>query len=1115
MRCPECSFENPEGVRFCGSCGAALATVCPVCGAENPPGFRFCGSCGAALEPGEAVEIPTAVLGERRRVTVLFADLVGFSTLAEHLDPEELRTLMTDTFGELTEEVEKREGFVEKFIGDAVVAVFGAPVTHEDDPARAVEAALAMLDVVRRRSEAAPAPLQLRIGVNSGLVVAGAVGDGTQTGVMGDAVNVAARLQQAAEPGEILLAASTWRRVRDDFDADSIGGLEVKGKAQPVDAYRLAGRAERSRQRAPFVGRREELALLDLLSASARKGNTHVASVIGDPGVGKSRLLSEFRPSAVELDLRVACSGERAFGPFLDLLERILGGAPADTRELETKAAALGVGADDATLIAPFLGLGEAPPVIRMADEQRKRQVFASVWQFLAAVCRDRPTFVAFDDVHWADESSRELLDFLLERLTGVPLMLVLCYRPGFEQVERAELRASHTAIRLESLTPDDSVALARGFLGVADLPADLERLVATRAEGNPFFIEELLQALLELGSLAVVDGRAVLARIELDVPDTVQGTILARVDRLDPQARSVLQHAAVLGRSFSSELLEAVVGEGDLGEPLSALARAQLLMMPRPGECTFKHALIQEVTYDTLLLRRRRELHAKVAEALEASVGDDPALLEVLAEHYAVAEVPEKARRYAVAAGDVARERMGFSEAKRRYETGLRLWGEGDERGRLELLMRFGVAARVSGDQASARTALLEAAEGWRQLGEVRRAGEALAGLGRSYWVAGESERSMEVLERAITMLAEGEPSPELVQAYNWASTGQMLLGRHVEAIELATKGLELADQLGLDDVRSHLLNTLGVSRSSTGDLEGMKLVRESLELALRVGDAEAIGRAYTNYAEMLWDTGSFEEAIALTREGREWDRELGLVQYEVFHAGNEAGMLIDIGRLNEADELTAQVLSEQHPGSSGVSVGNAAIQRLKLLIRLGRYDEARTLLDETGPLVRAMGGPEYQGAAFRLEAELEDARRNVAAARQAARDGRDYFLTAPAQTEWLWFLPLAARLLPRDELAEMLDQLGDVPPIPIFQARLAELEAALDRNPEAARRAADLYREVGMPYEEALCRLDAGELERARELMEAFGFEKGPLGARLAELAQEPRPIHSSPPS
>src|SRR5438128_190916 len=654
MRCPECPSDNPPDARFCGSCGAALVAACPSCGAENPPGFRFCGSCGTALDATEApAEAPTVLAGERRRVTVVFADLVGCSTLAEHLDPEELRTLMTGTFSELTEEVERRGGFVEKFIGDAVVAIFGAPVTHEDDPVRAADAATAMLAVVSRRSEGIPTPLELRVGVNSGLVVAGAVGDGTQTGVMGDAVNVAARLQQTAEPGQILLAASTWRRVRDRFDAEPVGALEVKGKSQPVEAYRLAGRHERGgREQAPFVGRREELALLELLWSSVRKGNTHVISVVGEPGVGKSRLLAELRPAGAERDVRVQCGAERAFGPFLDLVESILGGRPAGLDELKGSATQLGVEEDDVVLLGSFLGLAGAPPAIRGADEQRKQQLFAGVWKFLLAVSDERPTFVAVEDVHWADDSSPELLEFLLQRLSGAPLMLVLSYRPGFEQIERAELRASHTAVRLEPLSPEESVELAHGFLGVVELPGDLERLVAERAEGNPFFIEELLQALLELGSLAVLGGVAVLAKVEVEIPDTVQGTILARVDRLDPRTRSVLQHAAVLGRGSTTELLEAAVGDGSVADELVALARAQLVVTPAPGEWSFKHALIQEVTYETLLLRHRRELHEKVALALEQRAGGGPTLLEALAEHYAKAEAPEQARRYALAAG-------------------------------------------------------------------------------------------------------------------------------------------------------------------------------------------------------------------------------------------------------------------------------------------------------------------------------------------------------------------------------------------------------------------------------------------------------------------------------
>jgi class 3 adenylate cyclase/tetratricopeptide (TPR) repeat protein len=1104
MRCAACGFDNPADAHFCGSCGQALAGGCPACGAENPPGFRFCGRCGTALAAEATADEREAVAasGERRRVTVLFADLVGFSTLAEHLDPEELRTLMSDTFAELTEEVERRGGTVEKFIGDAVVAVYGAPTAHEDDPLRAIEGALAMLEVVGRRSRDAPAPLQLRIGVNSGLVIAGPLGDGSQTGVMGDAVNVAARLQQGAAPGEVIVSASTWRQVRDRVAGEPIGALEVKGRTQPVDAYRVLGpRKGEQRRRAPFVGRREELALLDLLWSSVRKGNTHVVSIMGEPGVGKSRLLAELLPRQDALDVRISCSSARAFGSFLELVERILGGLPTDAAELQEKTASLGLDHEDALLLAAFLGLAGAPPVVRMADEQGVRQVFAGVWQLVVAAARQQPLLVAFDDVHWADESSRDLLAFLLEQLGGVPVLLLLLYRAGFQPHGSSELRASHTGIRLEALTPEESIALARGYLGVEHLPTDLERLIAGRAEGNPFFIEELLQALLELGSLAVADGRAALAKVEIDIPDTVQGTILARLDRLDPRARGVLQHAAVLGRTFSSVHLELVVGDGELGEPLSTLAQAQLLMLDRPGYWSFKHALIQEVTYETLLLRRRRELHLKVAEALEGSAGDDPQLLEALAEHYARAEAREAARRTAVAAGDIARDRMGFVEAKRRYETALRLWGEGDEEGRLELLLTLGSTAHLAGDTSTARVALVEAADGWHRLGRPAQAGSALATLGRVHWVGGDTERAAQVLEEAIATLEALGPSPELVQSYTWASTLHMLQGSVDESTPLAERGLAMAEELGLDGFRAHLLNTLGSSQVFAGDHTGIERIEQALALALEAGDAEAIGRGYVNLGSALDEIGQGARAIEVDREGRETMRRLGAPQFETFIAGNEAAGLVHVGRLKDAETLARELLEEHRPVLGVPGIVSAGMTLLEVALRRGRYDDARQIRDEILPLARGLGGAEFLGGTLAIVAWLEHSMGNLASARQAIEEAVGICFATPAREHWLRVLPAAARMLPPVEVAALLDRAHGSAATPMAEARLAEAEGLARRDGEASHRAADIYRSMQMPYEEARCRLDAQELGRARELIDAYGFGDGPLGCALRD--------------
>jgi adenylate cyclase len=557
-----------------------------------------------------------------------------------------------------------------------------------------------------------------------------------------------------------------------------------------------------------------------------------VVSVVGEPGVGKTRLLAEFHPEGDPREVRVTCGGEKAFGPIIDLVSQLLGAAPDDVAELERRAAALEIDAPAVAGLAPLFGLGTAPSTVRLVDEQQKRETFAGVWQFLLAVCRDVPALVIVDDVHWSDASSRELLGFLLERLAGARLMLVLGYRPGLEAVQRAELRASHTAVRLEPLTVDESLTLARGFLSVGDIPPDLEQLVASRAGGNPFFIEELLQALLEVRALEVVDGRAALATVELEVPDTVQGTILARIDRLEARERDVLHHAAILGRSFPVDLVEAVVGRGSSRTSSPRSPAPSSWSRSRPDNGSFKHDLIREVAYETLLLRRRRELHAKAAEALESRVGDDPGHLEALAEHYARAEIHDKARRYAVAAGDVAQARMGFAEAERRYQSALGLWGEGDEEGRLQLLMKLAHAAMLGGNSTTARTAFIGAEEGWRRLGDLRRAGAALAGLGRTLWAAGETERSADALNRAISLLEGLGPSRELVQAYAWLSTLRMLEGMSQEASELAETALPLAEQLGLDAPRSDLLNTLGVCEVYSGREEGL----ERLELAFAI---------------------------------------------------------------------------------------------------------------------------------------------------------------------------------------------------------------------------------------------------------------------------------------
>jgi adenylate cyclase len=1038
---------------------------------------------------------------ERRRVTVLFADLVGFSTLAEHMDPEELRALMNEAFKELTAIIEERGGTVEKFIGDAVVAIFGAPVAHEDDPERAVRSALAMQEILEERSRSLPAKLQMRIGINSGLVVSGGVGDGSQTGVMGDAVNVAARLQQGAASGQIVVSQSVWRRVSRRFEAELIGLLEVKGREGQIEAYRITGApADVAGRRSPFVGRQDEIALLDLLWSSAAKGNTHIVSLVGEPGVGKSRFIEEFPRRRDAIDLRITCGSERAFGPFLDLVEVILGGLPQDVEDLKGRATKLGVDEETTMLLGALLGLAGAPSAPRMGDDQQKRQVFTGVWHFLLASVKDRPALIVLEDVHWSDRSSLELLGFLLERFSGVPLLLLLAYRPGFDDVERTALRSSHTAIRLEPLNREESIALAKGFLGASVIPPGLEELIASRAEGNPFFIEELLQSLIELGSLGVVDDRVVLSQTDLHIPDTVEGTIMARVDRLDQPVRAVLQHAAVIGRSFSSDLLANLATDVDAQTALEELAKAQLIVTEGPYSWRFKHALIQEVIYGALLMRQRKDLHRRVAEEVERNHEGDPGYLEVLAEHYGQARVPEKAWRYAVLAGDLAAERVAHAEAQAHYETALNVWREADEEARLQVLTKLGLAAYFSTDFTTARTAFVEAIAGWKQLGNPRRAGETLATLSRVYWSGtGESHRAAEVTREAIELLQPLGPSRELVQAYMWSSTQHMLEGHGELAIRYATQGLEIAEALGMDGARSHLLNTLGCCECQAGDPIGIEHIREALILAERSGEAEAIARAYVNLPSTLAMFERNREGAEICERGREAAHKVGLPAFESFIASNQADMLTKLGEYESAERICRELLEERRSVLGVPGVANAGTALCKLSLRTGRYDDAREILDEVLPLHRRIGGSEYLAPALALDAELEEARGNLAAARQAIGEATELEMEEPSLAHWIQVVVTACRLLPVDEARALVDHPPAQPRDASQEAALTEAHATLDNDPAGRARAADLYASLELPYEEARCRIQAGQLDKAREIIERYGLKDGPLGALL----------------
>ena len=633
MPCPRCQTVNPEGAKFCQNCGQALQRKCPNCGTMNAPEAKFCMNCGWNLAPTaspvapaapptrpvdrfqqyipkellaklEAARASRSMAGERRVVTVLFCDVEGSTALAERLDPEDWAEVMNSAFEFLIKPVYHYEGTVARLMGDAILAFFGAPIAHEDDPQRAV---LAGLDIVQgvgafreRLKGQRGLDFNVRVGINTGLVVVGEVGADLRVEytAMGDAVNLASRLQSAARPMTVLVSEMTYRFIAPVFEVMDRGLLEVKGKAEPVHAYEVvAAKVQPGRVRglagleSPMVGRDAELAALLQLSEALRAGLGRVAVVVGEPGLGKSRLIAEWkaavgavgRPPLVQwAEGRCLSYGQSlAYHLLLDLLHSLLG-VPAAASAPETHAALrrhtdelFGPGDLDTY---PYLGHllslhleGAALERVRLLDPQAlQNQYLTALRRVLSALAARQPLVLVLDDIHWADPSSVDLLTKLLPIVSEGPLLFCFVTRPdrdapGWKLVRAARelMGAGLTELTLNPLSEADSRQLVSNLLDIEALPENVRNLILMKAEGNPFFVEEVIRMLIDRGAI-VKKGESWALEKEtqaVDIPDNLQGLLLARIDRLPDDVKYTLRVASVIGRQFAVKVLEQVMG--------------------------------------------------------------------------------------------------------------------------------------------------------------------------------------------------------------------------------------------------------------------------------------------------------------------------------------------------------------------------------------------------------------------------------------------------------------------------------------------------------------------------------------------------------------------------
>lgn len=745
MKCPNCSFQNEQDARYCQNCGQPLDRACPNCKTPNSADAKFCKNCGFNLANSSAPTASSAlsalrqaapdalqqkiqraksrIIGERKLITVLFTDVVGSTAMAEKLDPEEWGRIISGAHRRVSEVIYRYEGTIAQLLGDGVLAFFGAPITHEDDPRRAINAALdiqASIAEYRRSlsAEKSVENFEMRVGLNTGLVIVGNIGGDLHMEYLaiGDTVNLAARIQDAAEPNTILITENTHRLVATLFDFQDRGTIEVKGKAEPIHVYRVI----RERKDAvptrgiaglssPMVGRARELSTLMQSIANVSAGQGSIISIIGEAGLGKSRLVAEWRTAALKetrnsplrwiMGRCLSYGSSMAFHLGVSVLRGAIG-TSADSSESETRAALWRTTeklfGSDMKDVYPYLGylLGVqlepemAAQVKHVEGAALKAMYSEATKRLLLAMAQATPTIIVCEDIHWADVSSVELGLDVLPVNAEAPLVTVFVTRPdteapGWRMVTEADTVSGVGAIRLylAPLAESDSKKLVSNLLGIESLPESIRQPILTKAEGNPFFVEEVIRMMIDQHGLVRQNSHWETTRDfqKIEIPDTLQGVLGARIDRLPEVVKRTLQVASVIGRAFEAELLAQVVGKEEkalLPSTLETLESASLIRQVEDAATEkyyFRHALVQDSAYESLLKQDRKQLHLAIGQAIErihADRLDEFAVL--LSTHFANAADAAKTFEYATRAGDVSTRLYAYAEARVHYAAAL-----------------------------------------------------------------------------------------------------------------------------------------------------------------------------------------------------------------------------------------------------------------------------------------------------------------------------------------------------------------------------------------------------------------------------------------------------------
>ncbi len=1179
MVCSSCGAENPVGQKFCGECGSPLQVTCSSCGSANPPGQRFCGECGAALggagpapaSPARdrADPVPRSAIAERRLVSVLFADLVGFTTLSESRDAEEVRELLSGYFETCRTLISRYGGTVEKFIGDAVMAVWGAPVAQEDDAERAVRAALDLVAAIPVLGADAAAPdLQARAGVLTGeaAVNLGATNEGM---VAGDLVNTASRIQAAAAPGQVLVGDATRRTTEASIAYEDAGTHELKGKTEPMHLWRarrvvagVGGAQKSTGLEAPFVGRdREFRSIKELLHQTIDEGKAHLVSVVGIAGIGKSRLgweLNKYIDGLTQLIRwhrgRCLSYGEGvtywALAEMVRTRAGILEGEGAEGARDKLRSAV------DATLTDPEERRWAEPRLAQLLGlEERagtdRDDLFAAWRLFYERLADEMPTIMVFEDLQWADASLLDFLEYLMEWSRNHALFIVALSRP--ELLERRPTwgagRRNFTSVFLEPLPEPAMREMLSGL--VPGLPEPAQQAILGRAEGVPLYAMETVRMLLDQGLLAEEGGvyRPTGPIESLAVPETLQALISARLDALAPEERGLVQDLSVLGKTFTRQAVGAVTSlpseAADAG--LASLVRKEVLSIqadrfsPERGQYGFLQDLVRKVAYDTLSKRDRKARHLAVAAYLgEAWAADEEEIVEVVASHFVNAykaapeaddaeDIKARARDMLGRAGERAASLSANTEAERYFEQAADL--ADDPSARALLLERAGMMAWNAG-HADGAAGHFESALGiFETQGETHPAARVSARLGEVEWRQGRLDNAIDRMERAFEVLRVDEPDEDLASLAAELGRLQVFAGHAELAVERIEVAEEIAQALWLPEVLCQALITKGLLASSRGWwVESIALHKHALEVALEHDLTGVALRAHVNLGDMYCRRDRYEEASLLYEQGIVLARRAG---NGFFERNLVSESTFPLGCRGRWDEVAERASGDRADLES---------TELSLLTTLAEVWTARGQSDLVADLERA-------GERLRASSDVQEHSSGanlLAIAAEARGDPREALSLATEGLEFAWEMgpdgqdvkqavvrAVESALAVGDleaagSLLARLDALRPGELAPYLDAQRARLRARLsaaegaDGVEPGFKRAAGSFRELGTPFWLAVTLVEHAEwlvaagrhadarphLDEAREIFERLNARPWLERVEAAAPVGEPAP-------